>query len=111
MHLREYVQSNDIDIAIRCMLESFIGAQKYSVMRSLRRAFSRYITYMRDNDELLFYTLSQLLRDQLRWWQHKHRKDMPTVLVIQGEEFEARVTCFLFFSPPLTGHLMFQMKC
>lgn len=94
MHLREYVRSDDIDMAIRVMLESFIGAQKYSVMRSLRRSFAKYVTYMRDNDELLFYALSQLLKDQLRWWQHKHKNEMPTELAVAGEEFEARAKEF-----------------
>lgn len=37
MHLREYVREDDVDMAIRVMLESFIGAQKYSVMNSLKR--------------------------------------------------------------------------
>ena len=37
IHLRDYVQDDDINIAIRVMLESFIDTQKYSVMRSMRK--------------------------------------------------------------------------
>jgi DNA replication licensing factor MCM2 len=37
MHLRDYVRSEDIDMAIRVMLDSFIGAQKFSVTKALRR--------------------------------------------------------------------------
>ena len=37
MHLREYVHSDDVDMAIRVMLESFIDTQKYSVMRNMRK--------------------------------------------------------------------------
>ena len=37
MHLRDSVRSDDVDLAIRMMLESFISAQKYSVMKSLRK--------------------------------------------------------------------------
>jgi DNA replication licensing factor MCM2 len=37
MHLRDYVRSDDIDMAIRVMLESFISAQKFSVMKNLRK--------------------------------------------------------------------------
>ena len=29
MHLREYVRDDDVDMAVRTMLESFIQAQKY----------------------------------------------------------------------------------
>lgn len=37
MHLRSVVQGDDIDMAIRVCLESFINAQKYSLMRQMRR--------------------------------------------------------------------------
>ncbi len=37
MHLREYVHSDDVDMAIRVMLESFIDTQKYAVMRNMRK--------------------------------------------------------------------------
>ena len=37
MYLRDYVQEDDVNMAIRVMLESFIDTQKYSVMRSMRR--------------------------------------------------------------------------
>ena len=37
MHLRDYVNEDDVNIAIRVMLESFIDTQKYSVMRSMRK--------------------------------------------------------------------------
>lgn len=43
MHLREYVQEEDVNIAIRVMLDSFIDTQKYSVMkpmRNVRNSFS-----------------------------------------------------------------------
>ena len=39
MHLREYVQSDDVDMAIRVVLESFIDTQKYSVMRNMRKVW------------------------------------------------------------------------
>lgn len=36
MHLRDTVQDNDVNMAIRMMLESFIEAQKFSVMKKMR---------------------------------------------------------------------------
>jgi DNA replication licensing factor MCM2 len=36
MHLREYVQEDDVNMAIRMMLESFVETQKYSVMKSMK---------------------------------------------------------------------------
>jgi hypothetical protein len=37
MHLREYVRSDDVDMAIKVALDSFISAQKFSMMKILRR--------------------------------------------------------------------------
>lgn len=36
MHLRDYVNEDDVNMSIRVMLESFIETQKYSVMKSMR---------------------------------------------------------------------------
>jgi DNA replication licensing factor MCM2 len=36
IHLRDYVQEDDVNMAIRMMLESFVETQKYSVMKSMR---------------------------------------------------------------------------
>ena len=40
MHLRDYVNEDDVNMAIRIMLESFISTQKFSVMRSMRKVSS-----------------------------------------------------------------------
>ncbi len=37
MHLREYVNEDDVNMAIRVMLESFIDTQKYSIMKTMRK--------------------------------------------------------------------------
>lgn len=37
LHLREYVHEDDVNMAIRVMLESFIDTQKYSVMRNMKK--------------------------------------------------------------------------
>ncbi|KAJ3641270.1 hypothetical protein Zmor_027783 [Zophobas morio] len=65
MHLREYVQTDDVNMAIRMMLESFVETQKYSVMKTMRQVFQKYLLFKKDNSELLFYILRQLSQDQL----------------------------------------------
>ena len=45
MHLREYVHEDDVNMAIRVMLESFIDTQKYSVMRNMRKVGNHTISY------------------------------------------------------------------
>lgn len=42
MHLRDYVLEDDVNMAIRVMLESFIDTQKFSVMRSMRKVCERW---------------------------------------------------------------------
>lgn len=37
MHLRDHVQENDMNLAIRIVLDSFVDTQKYSVMKSMRQ--------------------------------------------------------------------------
>ena len=43
MHLREFVRDDDVNMAIRVMLESFIDTQKFSVMKAMKRKFARYV--------------------------------------------------------------------
>jgi DNA replication licensing factor MCM2 len=65
MHLRDYVRQDDIDVAIKVMLESFLQSQKFSISRSLRRKFAHYLTQNEDNTQLLMNLLSRLTKDQV----------------------------------------------
>merc|ERR1712223_724935 len=51
IHLREFVRDDDVNMAIRVMLESFIDTQKFSVMKSMKRKFTHYLGFKRDNNE------------------------------------------------------------
>ena len=64
MHLRDSVQEDDVNMAVRMMLESFVDTQKYSVMKSMRQIFQPYLLFKKDHSELLFYILRQLVQDQ-----------------------------------------------
>ena len=41
MHLRDYVNEDDVNMSIRIMLESFISTQKFSIMKSMRKVTSQ----------------------------------------------------------------------
>merc|ERR1712025_1027288 len=43
MHLRSHVNEEDVNTAIRIILESFVETQKFSVMKSMKRTFSRFL--------------------------------------------------------------------
>jgi len=64
MHLREVVTMEDVDVSIRVMLESFTQAQRMSIKTSLRKSFSKFLTYKRDHQELLSYLLGETFRER-----------------------------------------------
>ncbi len=37
MHLREYVNEDDVNVALRMVLESFVSTQKYGIMKTMRQ--------------------------------------------------------------------------
>lgn len=91
MHLRDYVRGDDIDLAIRVMLESFIQSQKYSVMNHLKKSFSKYISYKKDNAELLYFILQELVRDRLRYFANRNgTENIPKVIPIDMNDLELR---------------------
>ncbi|KAJ3338694.1 MCM DNA helicase complex subunit [Gonapodya sp. JEL0774] len=92
MHLREDVRSDDVDMAVRTMVESFVKAQKFSVRRQMQRQFARYINFHRDQSELLNYILSDLVRDHLKYHHFRNRDGgaMPEFLEMNSDDFEAR---------------------
>jgi DNA replication licensing factor MCM2 len=93
MHLRDAVRSDDIDVAIRVMLESFISSQKFSVMNHLRRTFAKYITQRREQGELLAFALQDLLRERMRYLAARSGlSELPvgTRVEVELSELEAR---------------------
>jgi len=89
MHLREYVHEDDVNMAIRVMLESFIDTQKFSVMRNMKKTFARYLSFKKDNNELLLFVLKQLVRDQITYHKNRYRTE-PTIIEIGEDDFMDR---------------------
>jgi len=67
LHLREYVRSDDVDMAIRIMLESFIDTQKKSIQETLKKHFKQYLNYSKDTDQLLLHLLNEEVEEEARW--------------------------------------------
>lgn len=85
LHLRDYVMEDDVNMAIRVMLESFIDTQKFSVMRSMRKTFSRYLAFRRDNNELLLFVLKQLAAEQASYQRNRYGAQGDAVVVPERE--------------------------
>lgn len=64
MTLRSFVTFEDIDEAISVVLESFMGAQKYSIMKSMRKKFFKY--FKKDNIEVIIFILKEMFNERLR---------------------------------------------
>ena len=95
MHLRDYVRDDDMDASIRMMLESFIGAQKFSVRRALRRSFNKFISSGEDRAYLLLHMLQELFRKEqmyqvIRLRQRKQSEDDIDMLEVHLDELESR---------------------
>ncbi|MCP9264032.1 DNA helicase [Dirofilaria immitis] len=87
MHLRSYVCDEDVDIAVRVILESFISTQKASIMRQMRKHFDKYIFVNRDHNELLLYLLKQLVKDQLHYERARYKERTLSAIGIPESDF------------------------
>lgn len=89
MALREYVRSDDIDVAIEVAVGSFVSAQKMSIKKSLQRGFRKYLTQSKDHEELVSFLLGGLIKDKARFYQlQKH--EQPDVVTVKVSELEER---------------------
>jgi DNA replication licensing factor MCM2 len=112
MHLREYCTADDVNMAIRVMLNSFINSQKFSISRSLRNTFRKYITYKRDHIELCHHFLLILVNETVRYHQARDKGQLPATIEIDCEEFESRVSIRFLVGILIETHLTeFYLRC
>ncbi len=94
MLLRDYVRDDDMDASIRCMLESFISAQKFSVRRSLRRSFAKFLSSGEDRVHLLLHILQDMMRNEAMYQTIRQRQRGETEeienLEVLLDEFEGK---------------------
>ncbi|XP_006461167.1 hypothetical protein AGABI2DRAFT_204733 [Agaricus bisporus var. bisporus H97] len=89
MALREYVRSDDIDLAIEVAVGSFVSAQKMSIKKTLQRGFRKYLTQSKDHDELLAFLLGGLIKDRARYLQLT-TSSQPELVSVKLSELEER---------------------
>ncbi|KAF1745531.1 hypothetical protein MXB_192 [Myxobolus squamalis] len=118
MHLREYVNNDDVNMAVRVMLESFIDTQKYSATKNMRRTFSHYLNFKKDNDELLLFILKQVMREKTSYLSHRAgtENDLTKIEVPENEFFDkaqqinATCSCSFFESDAFRQNRFFYDK-
>jgi DNA replication licensing factor MCM2 len=67
MHLRDHVNDQDVDAALRVMLGSFVSTQKLASQKAMRAKFQKYLSTPRGDRELLLAALSGLAREHARF--------------------------------------------
>lgn len=67
MHLRQHVIQEDVDMAIRVLLDSFISTQKFGVQKALQKSFRKYMTFKKDYNKLLLHLLRELVKNALHF--------------------------------------------
>ncbi len=67
------------------MLECFIDTQKYSVMKTMKKSFARYLTFKRDNNELLLFILRQLSQETAVYMRNRYGTDQEVVEVAEND--------------------------
>ncbi|KAI0232570.1 MCM DNA helicase complex subunit [Massospora cicadina] len=98
MHLRDFVRTDDVDMAISTFLDSFISTQKVSVMKSLRRAFAAYLRAGKDDGPILSALLGRIASESIQLYQSNLRAEevsddldtIPEFLRIPVDEFISR---------------------
>lgn len=94
MHLRDYVRSDDIDMAIDMLLESFLQSQKVSVARQLKKKFEPYQTRKADPNQLLLHILNKMVQEKAIYEKYtKGIEEMERIEVkipLDQFEYEAR---------------------
>ncbi|CAF1593800.1 unnamed protein product [Adineta ricciae] len=94
MHLRDFVNDDDINVAIQIVLQSFIDAQKYGIMRTMKKVFQRYLTYKKDNNEFLLFLLKQLFQESLAFQRNRYGADRvasaAAAIKISEEDLKSR---------------------
>ena len=79
MHLRDMVSPDDVNMAIRVVLESFIDTQKFSVVNSMKKTFGRYLDYQRTLPERLVDVLKSLFKQQLNLHRDAHKGEIAMI--------------------------------
>lgn len=108
IHLRAHVQEDDVNMAMRMMLESFVETQKYSVMSTMRKTFQKYLLYKKDTTELLYYILRQMTMDQLMYIRGLHGVDVNRIEIHEKDFIDKAKQIKIFDVRPFYESKIFE---
>lgn len=83
MHLRDTVNAEDVNVAIKMLLESFLQSQKSSIASTLRPKLMKYLSQAKDDYETLSYILRTLAKEKAK--HIKMKQDIRSEGIIDVE--------------------------
>jgi len=86
MHLRDYVNDDDINRAMKTTVLSFIQSQKYSVMKSMKNMLKNYLNYGTDDMQLMIHTLKRMIREKIDYEENiNNEKNVEKISITSAE--------------------------
>lgn len=92
MHLRNYVSNDDVRMAIKVILESFVSTQRAMVRKNMENLFAQHLNYNRSSTELLLNVLKNMILEEQQIIKQKLGPDTP-IDSIEIDEREFRNRC------------------
>ncbi|GMH34362.1 hypothetical protein BSKO_02196 [Bryopsis sp. KO-2023] len=90
MHLRPVVETQDIHVAVRMMVESFITAQKLGVQRDLRSRLRKYLVRGQSSHTLMMTALREMVRQRVMDIKVSRPDDAPEYITIPTQDVQQK---------------------
>lgn len=91
MHLRNHVTTDDVRVAMKVIIESFVSTQQQRVRKQMEQIFANQLNYKRSSSELLLNILKNMVLEEQQILRQKMGSDGPiSEVYINEEEFRNR---------------------
>ena len=88
MHLRDTVKSEDVDVGMKMLLESFIQSLKTSIASVMRPKLIKFLSQPEDDNELLYHILKNYVKSQAKLKRMVEESTDPIIdIEITKEDF------------------------
>lgn len=92
MHLRNHVTTDDVRVAMKVIIESFVSTQQQRVRKQMEQIFANQLNYKRSSSELLLNILKNMVLEEQQIIKQKFGT-AETVSVVEIDEQEFRNRC------------------
>lgn len=92
MHLRNFVTTDDVRVAMKVILQSFVSTQRHLVRKNMEQIFSSYLNYNRSSSELLLNVLKNMVLEEQAIMKEKFGPDTP-LDIVEIDEASFRKRC------------------